>query len=291
MTEAEKLRRQFEEDLEIIRGFRLLDDDFMTKCFDGSIECVELVLRILLNKPDLRVLEVRTQVFIGNLQKRAIRLDVLATDSSQQKYNIELQRSNKGAGQKRARFHSSMIDAKWTEKGTDFDDLPETFTIFITEHDVIGDGRPIYQIERCILENGRRFNDGAHILYVNGAYRGENPIGWLMHDFFCTSADEMHYDVLAERVKYFKESKEGVASMCKVIEEMRNESFQNGKLEGFQEGVQKGIQTGRLEGITQNAIENARRMLSDGISPKKISEYTNLEFEKVLGIREEMELQ
>lgn len=79
--------------------------------------------------------------------------------------------------------------------------------------------------------------------------------------------------------------------MCKVIEEMRNESFQNGKLEGFQEGVQKGIQTGRLEGITQNAIENARRMLSDGISPKKISEYTNLEFEKVLGIREEMELQ
>lgn len=94
--------------------------------------------------------------------------------------------------------------------------------------------------------------------------------------------------------------------MCKVIEEMRNESFQNGKLEGFQEGVrtgrlegiqtgrlegiQEGIQTGRLEGITQNAIENARRMLSDGIPPKKISEYTNLDYGKVLVLREEMGL-
>ena len=33
---------------------------------------------------------------------------------------------------------------------------------------------------------GERFEDGSHILHVNGAYRGDTPIGRLMHDFSCT---------------------------------------------------------------------------------------------------------
>ncbi len=43
-----------EEMLQRIRGFRLLDDDFMTKCFEENTEAVELVLRIVLNKRILR---------------------------------------------------------------------------------------------------------------------------------------------------------------------------------------------------------------------------------------------
>ena len=33
----------------------------------------------------------------------------------------------------------------------------------------------------------------------------------------------MYYKPLAERTKYFKETTEGVRSMCKIIEDMRNE--------------------------------------------------------------------
>lgn len=87
-------------------------------------------------------------------------------------------------------------------------------------------------------------------------------------------------------------------SMCNAIEEMRNESFQNGKLEGIQIGRSIGRSVGRSigrlkgiqEGKTQNAVENARRMLSDGIDPKKVSEYTSLDYGKVLVLREEMGL-
>ncbi len=46
-----------------------------------------------------------------------------------------------------------------------------------------------------------------------------------MHDFWCTNPDDMYYEVLAERVRFFKEDKKGVAIMCKVIEDMRLESF------------------------------------------------------------------
>ena len=236
MTETEVMDRKHQEDLQRIRGFRLLDDDFLTKCFDRKTDCMELVLQIVLENPDLQVVDVRTQVFVENLLNRSVRLDVLATDSAGRKFNVEIQRADKGAGRKRARYNSSMMDSHLLDKGKDVEMLPETYVIFITEHDVIGEGNALYPVERCFLNNGKKFGDGSHILYVNGAYQNETPIGKLMHDFSCTDASEMYYDVLAERVKFFKESKEGVAIMCRAMEEMRIESWQEGVEEGRKEG-------------------------------------------------------
>lgn len=36
MTTAEQIDRRHQEDLQRLRGFRLLDDDFLTKCFEGD---------------------------------------------------------------------------------------------------------------------------------------------------------------------------------------------------------------------------------------------------------------
>lgn len=253
MDITEMIDKKHEEDLQRLRGFRLLDDDFLTKCFDGNTECIELVLQIVLEKQDLKVIDVRTQVFVENLLNRSVRLDVLATDCAGRKFNIEIQRADKGAGRKRARYNSSMMDANLLEKGENFDALPETFVVFITENDVIGKGKPLYQIERCFLDTGERFEDGSHILYVNGAYRDDTPIGKLMHDFSCTNPSDMYYGVLADRVRFFKESKEGIAVMCKVLEDMRAESLK----EGIEIGIEKGIE----KGIEETKTATALRML------------------------------
>ena len=218
LTVTEQIDQKHQEDLQRLRGFRLLDDDFLTKCFEGDTASIELVLQIVLEKPDLKVLDVRTQVFVENLLNRSVRLDILATDSTGAKLNVEVQRSDKGAGRKRARYNSSMMDANLLKKGEDFDKLPETWVIFITENDVMGKGLPLYPIERCFLGTGERFEDGSHILYVNGAYRGDTPIGKLMHDFSCTDAADMYYGTLADRVRFFKESKEGIEIMCREIQ-------------------------------------------------------------------------
>ena len=81
MTVTEEIDRKHQEDLQRLRGFRLLDDDFFTKCFEGDTECIELILQIVLDKQDLKVVDVRTQVFVENLLNRSVRLDVLATNS------------------------------------------------------------------------------------------------------------------------------------------------------------------------------------------------------------------
>ena len=72
--------QQHQEDLQRIRGFRLIDDDFMNACFDDNIEGTELILRIILGKPDLSVKSVKTQKVMKNLLGRDIWPDIDATD-------------------------------------------------------------------------------------------------------------------------------------------------------------------------------------------------------------------
>ena len=92
--------------------------------------------------------------------------------------------------------------------------------LFITEKDYYKAGKPIYVIQNINLTLGLPFEDGTHILYVNGEYRDDSDIGKLMHDFNCTSAEEMNFDLMAERTHYLKENPKGVGSMCKAMEEL-----------------------------------------------------------------------
>ena len=215
--------RKHKEDLQRIRNFRLMDDDFMSKVFEDK-PCAECLLQIILNRDDLTVQEVHGQHDLKNLQGRSVRLDILAVDQENHTYNIEVQRNDHGAGAKRARYNSSLLDANLTDPGDAYDALNETYVIFITEKDVLRGGLPIYHINRIIEETGKSFGDDAHIIYVNSQIKDETALGKLMHDFTCTDPDDMNYPVLAQRVRYFKEDTKGVATMCRAFEEVREET-------------------------------------------------------------------
>ena len=223
--------KKHQEDLQRLRGFRLLDDDFMTKVFE-DISCAELLLRIILNDEGIRVLEAHSQRGIKNLQGRSVKLDILAVDSHNRVFNVEVQRSDRGAGAKRARYNSALIDANVTEPGDQYEDLNETFVIFITENDVMKAGLPIYHIDRVVRETGKLFEDEEHMIYVNSQIKDETKLGRLMHDFSCTDAKDMYNKVLADRVRYFKEDERGVEIMCREMEIMRNQAHE--------EGIEKG---------------------------------------------------
>lgn len=203
-----------------IKEFRLFDDSFMSRVFDENIECTELVLRIILDRPDMKVRSVHTQREIKNLRGHSVRLDIEAENEDGEPVNVEVQREDKGAGVKRARYNSSMIDADTLVKGEDYDKLPESYVIFITENDVMGAGYPVYHADRLVAETGKPLGDGTHIIYVNGAYRGDSAIGKLMHDFSCRKPEDMYYKPLAEQARYYKEDVKGVETMCRIMEEL-----------------------------------------------------------------------
>ena len=229
---------------EIIQSFTLMDDVFMTAVFQDSLPCVDLVLQIILDRPNLRATRVVTQHTMKNLHGHDVRLDIHAFADGQE-FNIEIQRAKKGAAPRRARYHSSIMDANALPEGADYKKLPESYVIFITETDVLGKGKPLYEIERMIKGDGDSFNDGAHIVYVNSAIADtETPLGRLMHDFRCARPEEMYYDVLAERTGRFKTSEEGVIGMKSAWEQFKEEFKEEVIAEGIAQGIAQGMERG-----------------------------------------------
>lgn len=236
-TIEQRKARERQEDLARLRGLRPIDDDFMRCIFRDNIPLAQLVLRIITGKSDLVITRIETQKDLKRLVgARSICLDAYGTDSQNKKYDLEIQRSKYGAGVHRARYYSSAMDIENLDAGQDFSELPDTYAIIITENDFYGKGEPFYVIERMNVTTNEYFNDGEHILYVNGAYRGDSEIGKLMHDFSCWNPDDMNFDLLRETAKYYKEDPKGVEIMCEAFEELRNQA--------------------RAEGKEQNQIEN-----------------------------------
>ena len=242
-----------EQALEYIRNIRLIDDSFFEVFFKGDPKYIEVVIHEIfkqLGHPLVKIQEVSVQEDLNALDKRTVRLDALATDEEGNLINIEVQRSVSPVLTKRARYHSALLDTNSLERSSGFDALAETYVIFITEKDYRGKGLPAYQVERMYLEDKTPFGDGTHIIFVNGEYRGDDAIGNLMNDFFCTGADQMKNEVLADRMTFFKETEEGqreLSGIELVIEARgRAEGRAEGKTEGKTEVAAKLIQLGQM---------------------------------------------
>ena len=79
-----------------------------------------------------------------------------------------------------------------------------------------------------------------------------------MHDFSCTKPQDMYYKILADRVRYFKEDKKGILTMCREMENMRKESSH------------------------EKAVEIAKRMLASGkLTYEDIAAFTDLTLEEI----------
>ena len=233
-----------------------------------DVDCTQFLVRTILQDDDLTVTRVETQNSLKNLRGRSVRLDITAYDADGKIYNIEVQRKDAGALPKRARYNSAMLDANVTKPGDELENLPETYVIFITENDYFGDKLPLYHIDRVIRESAKPFQDEAHIIYVNGQYRGDDPIGSIMHDFFCADPKDMYNEILADEVAKYKDTDKGVNSMCRIMEELTNESLK--------EGMAKGRAEGRVEGRLTMLLENVKKLMARGMSFDEVADTLEL---------------
>lgn len=208
----------------LIDRLTLFDDDLMSRVFDKNIEATELVLRIILGRK-IKVISVDGQDELKSheIGGRNITLDVHALDGNGEEIDIEIQGNPEGANIRRARYHSSVIDSRMLREGQNFKELRDSYVIFIYRHDKFRKGLPLYHIDRYISETKEVFDDGSHIIYVNGNYRGQDEIVQLMKDFHQTDPEKIYYDVLAQDVKHFKETKEGCEVMSELVQKYGDE--------------------------------------------------------------------
>ncbi|WP_051563061.1 PD-(D/E)XK nuclease family transposase [Butyrivibrio sp. LB2008] len=215
--ESDRVRR-------IIDDLTLFDDDMMSLVFDKNIPATQLLLRIIL-KRDIIVKSVKGQEEFKNpiVGGRDITLDIHAIDIDGEEIDIEVQGNYEGSHVRRARFHSAMLDSRMLRESDVFKSLKDSYVIFIYKHDKFKKGLPIYSADRTIMETGEALNDGAHIIYVNGTYTGNDEFGKLMQDFHSRDSKEMHYKELANSVHHFKETKKGREIMCEAVKKYAEE--------------------------------------------------------------------
>ena len=270
ITPDNELEQRYIKYKDVIKELTIMNDIFMRNVFKKR-ECVEHVLRIIMKMKDLQILDYTVQKDYKNLQGRSAILDCVAKDDANKQYNVEIQQDSEGASPKRARYHSGLLDMNTLNPGQDFEELPDSYVIFITKDDVPGKGLPIYHADRVIEETGGMFGDGSHIIYVNSSIQDEDTaLGRLMHDLNCKNADDMYSKVLAQRVSELKETeKEENVGMCDALEKL------------IQEYTQKGELRGEERERSRERKRTAKALNQEGMSVEKIAQILSEEEETV----------
>lgn len=259
---TEDLEARYERYKNILKELTIMSDIFMRNVLKKR-ECIEYVLQVIMDKKNLKVIDLVIQKDYKNLQGRSAVLDCVVRDSEGKQIDIEIQQDNEGASPKRARYHSALMDMNILNPGQDFDKLPESYVIFITSEDALGYGLPIYHVNRKIAEVSEDFKDDTHIIYANSKNQEDTELGHLMHDMHCKKAEDMYSRILADRVHELKESQEGVDFMCREMEQI------------YSEGIENGIAEGELK----KARDTALSMSADGVGVDKIAYYLNVNAE------------
>ena len=216
MNIAESAKTQ-ENILQQIKPLRLMDDVLMVKCFENNKECTELLLQPILKMSTLQVKEV-TSVW----HEASVGLNVFATDRQGWTFQIKVFQDSTADRDKKVGMdlYSAELSAAHTDTDTDRN-IAGHYTVYIVEHGV---ERKALAHSGIILDGGTTdawWGFKLNTIYVNGDRKNRSPLGKLMYDFSCTGPSYMNYPQLADRVRYFKEDRQGVQDLCEILEDKR----------------------------------------------------------------------
>lgn len=246
----------YEERRKKVQHFNMTSDVFFGKVLEDKSACEEAV-RIILGEPGFTVKEVKTQYSIRNIENRSVILDILAEDTGGKLVNIEMQIRNDGDNQRRVRYYQASIDMSCLEKGVPYGELPDLYLIFITEKDFFAHKLGIYYIERRLKNIGNTVDNGIHEIYVNLEFEcSDEKINELLS--YMKNSDSSYqtetFPNIVRRVNFFKEKEKGVESMCRILEEERNEGRKEGS-DRINELNRRLLRDGRNEDMVRSLEE------------------------------------
>ena len=158
---GEKMVKRFED--------LTLQDDFMfCKVMQNPDLCkrlIEMILADIIGK--IAYISVQHNINAYE-QAKSVRFDVLVQTENGNFYDVEMQVSNEKNIPKRMRFYQAAIDISFLDKGNFYNDLNDSFIIFICLFDVIGKNTPIYTFENiCLEDKNISLQDGVKKVIIN----------------------------------------------------------------------------------------------------------------------------
>lgn len=195
---------------------------------------------------------------VYNPEYRGIRLDVYLKDDKNRHFNVEMQVANTEI-LKRSRYYHSQIDMELLSTGIDYEQLPETYVIFICDYDPIGLGK--YKYTRCqMIEEDRdyHYDDGSYTIFLSTVGTNEDEVSKDLVNFLKyvgAELEESQNDYSDEFVKRLQKS----------VEKIKFDREMGRRYMLFEELMKEEYNAGKAEGKTE-ALGNAKAVLVDLLS-------------------------
>lgn len=217
------------------------------------------VLSIILNKEFSKITYQQVQKSYQNLPGyKSIRLDVYAEDIDGNIYNVEMQKQEQSDLPQRSRYYQSMLDVSNLLSGKEirYNQLKDTYIIFITEYDLFGLNRYQYSFEnRCNESYDLFLHDGTKKIFLNISGRNPEETDSLLVSFLHylkdttenVAKENKKLQQLHEIVTQLKYELEGDYMNLKWLEEEAQErGWEKGRIKGIEEGIKEGIKKGQI---------------------------------------------
>ena len=263
-----------------------IQDNFIFQRVMQNVKlCKWLLERIL----KIKIREIRypdTEKSIGiRLDSKAVRLDVYVEDEIGTVYNIEMQTTKGRDGElpRRTRYYQGMIDMDLLGKGVYYDDLRQTYIIFICTFDLFGLDERIYTFRnRCVEQPEIELGDGTTKIFLNAKGLKGN-VDEELEDFLqyvdgkearSRFAQEMAQEV--ERVKRQDEMRREFVTLYMEYQKHHREGLAKGIEQGRREGRREGREEGRTEGRQLGIAHIAMNMLRAGTPVVTVAQMAEL---------------
>lgn len=213
-----------------------------------------------------------------------IRLDVYLRDEAGTVFNVEMQSVRNDDLPKRARFYQGAIDRSELPKAVNYDELPESYVIFVCDFDYFHIGKAVGERVSFLKGTETEYSDGSHVFFLNSHYTEGNASASILEflDMIRTNDLEKAYETplgrkAKERVQAVRSDKELEVSYMTIAQKMLDE-----RRMGFREGHAEGRAEGREE-----TLKGAVLALKGILEPSVIAKQFKMPLEQVMNILEQ----
>ena len=214
---------------------------------ENCIGFLEMVLGFPIAKIDVSY--ERNMVY--HPEYKGIRLDVYAKDEANKHYNVEMQVRREIPIEKRARYYHSQMDMELLSAGISYEELPDTFVIFICDYDPFGKGLYYYTCRtKCEEDALLEYEDGCRTIYLSTKGKDEEKVPKSLVRFLKFVAADIeqsdqnfeddYVEQLQKSIHTVKESRE-MGERYMIFEEMMEEERRVGRIEGELEAKRDSI--------------------------------------------------
>lgn len=140
------------------------------------------------------------------------------------------------------KIRKATVTVNRSEPGDRFEHVQEVYIIYVSNFDVLQNGRTISHAEMICKETGESLQDGLHEIYVTTTGKEDNKIARLMKEFLNPDMNNPEFPKTSRRVQAMKHDPKEVAIVCKAIEEYADKRAIETAIETYQEcGISRDI--------------------------------------------------